>query len=180
MIDNTGVQHLHWGVEGNIICNQEFVPSVNQSITIKVISLENMSTHPNCITQCGDSGCRCVSNSSIQKVDHLLIINSDGKEVACLCGSFQNELLPVSVRSWRALTLTYSINNYAWKKNAFAMQASYAFTMDAVCNQHVYTEHIGLYCCFVVTQFEGFCSCMLNNKQRHSCLIRGFLFMYAA
>ncbi|XP_017786083.1 PREDICTED: uncharacterized protein LOC108569152 [Nicrophorus vespilloides] len=164
MIDNPSTQHLYWNMEGPLLCTQKFVPAANQSITLKVISLEQMVKEPACVTQCGDHGCRCVSSSPISKIDHVLIVNDDTWKVACLCGSYQHEWLPVSVRSWASLTLVYSVAHYTWKKKGFDISASYTFNMDTVCGEQVYTLHTGEIVLNNLTPTEN-----LNHFYEQSC-----------
>ena len=143
MIDNPGTQHLYWNIDGPLSCRQQFIPSNNQSITIKVQSIENMSKEPNCVTQCGDNGCRCVSSSPLKNIDHLMLLGDNNLNIACLCGSFQTEGLPVSARTWGSLTVIYSVAYYTWTKKGFGFSASYAFNTDTICGEHIYTVHSG-------------------------------------
>ncbi|XP_015839318.2 uncharacterized protein LOC658825 [Tribolium castaneum] len=143
MIDNPGTQHLYWNIDGPLSCRQQFVPSSNQSITIKVQSIEKMSKEPSCVTQCGDNGCRCVSSSPLKTIDHLVLLADNNLNIACLCGSFQSEGLPVSARTWGSLTVIYSVAHYTWTKKGFGFSASYAFNTDTICGQHIYTIHSG-------------------------------------
>lgn len=141
-IENPSTQHLYWNMEGPLLCTQKYIPSANQSITLKVTALELMSKEPLCFTQCGDNGCRCVTGSPMNKIDHVIIVDEEDVKVACLCG-YQYEWLPVSVRSWGPLTLVYSVAHYTWKKKGFGMTASYSFNSDTICGEQVYTLHTG-------------------------------------
>ncbi|RZC42856.1 uncharacterized protein BDFB_000663, partial [Asbolus verrucosus] len=143
MIDNPGTQHSYWNIDGPLSCRQQFVPAANQSITIKVQSIEEMSKDPNCVTLCGDNGCRCVSSSPLKNIDHLMLLGDNNLNIACLCGSFQSEGLPVSARTWGSLTVIYSVAHYTWTKKGFGFSASYAFNTDTICGEHIYTIHSG-------------------------------------
>lgn len=144
MVENPITQSLYVDTEGPIECTQEFTPAGNQSITIKIQGIEDMSKDVRCVTQCGDNGCLCASHSPLQKIDHLLLLNAEGKRVACLCGEIQREILPVVVQSWGAITVVYSVVQYSWEKKGFRFSASYAFNMDYICGEEVYTIHTGM------------------------------------
>lgn len=143
LIENPGAQQHYWNVNGPLTCNQQFIPAVNQSVTIKILGLERMPQSPSCVTQCGDNGCRCVSKTPLSKIDHLLIVNDEGWTIACLCGAFHAEWFPVSVRSWDSLTLVYSVAHYIWSNKGFEFSASYSFNTDTVCSDRIYTLHSG-------------------------------------
>ncbi|KAK4871844.1 hypothetical protein RN001_015968 [Aquatica leii] len=143
LLDNPGLQQLYWNIDGPLICTQQFVPAVNQSVIIKILGLEHMAQNPSCITQCGDNGCRCVSKSNLQRVDHFVIVNEEGWTIACLCGAFQPEWFPVSVRSWSSLTVIYSVAHYIWSNKGFSFSASYTFNTDTICSDQIYTLHSG-------------------------------------
>lgn len=143
MVQNPITESLYVDNEGPITCTQEFIPITNQSITINIQVVEHMSKDVKCITQCGDNGCFCTSTTPLQQIDHLLLLNSEGKRVACLCGEIQREILPVVVQSWGPITLLYSIVQYTWKKRGFDFSASYNFNMDYICGEEVYTVHTG-------------------------------------
>lgn len=146
MIDNPNSQQLYF-LDKQLRCTQQFVPAVNQSVTIKLLNLDKMSLEPSCLTQCGDNGCRCSSDKDMQLVDHLMIVNEEGLVLTCMCGSYDREAFPVSVRSWRALTLVYSVANYTWDNKGFGFSASYMFNADSSCGDRIYTLHDGLYIC---------------------------------
>ncbi|XP_067002064.2 uncharacterized protein [Anabrus simplex] len=133
-ISNPGTQQLFWNIEGALRCSQRFIPAANQSVTITVTSLARLSPDPHCHTQCGDDGCRCVTKLlPLPQMDHLLVITDQGQAVSCLCGDFQQDWLPVSLRSWSALRIIYSIAHYSWTMKGFSFSARYVFTTDAVC-----------------------------------------------
>lgn len=165
IIDNPSTQHLYWDMEGVITCKQKFIPSANQSITIKILNLEHMSTVPTCVTQCGDNGCFCATSASMQKIDHILLVNDDGSNIACLCGGYQQEWLPVSVRSWSPVTLIYSVAQYTWKNKGFGLSGSYAFATDMVCGEQTYTVHSGEIILKNVSFAEN-----LNNFYEQNCM----------
>lgn len=102
-----------------------------------------MSTVPACETVCGDAGCQCnVGNESLSRIDHLLM-EVDGRVVNCLCGSFEEEWLPVSLRSWSPVRLIYSVANYAWSSKAFTFRSSFGFHNDGLCGDRTITLHSG-------------------------------------
>lgn len=146
MIENPSVQHLYWDLDGgSLLCHQKFVPSVNQSIIIKVQQIDKMWKESTCVTQCGDNGCQCVAKTQLKNVDHLILTGDNNLIVACLCGTFQSEGLPVSVRNWGPITLKYYVAHYTWSKKGFGFTASYAFNTDAVCDEHAYNTYSGTY-----------------------------------
>lgn len=145
MVDNPGTQHLFWNIDGPLSCRQQFVPAENQSITIKVQSIGKMSIEPTCVTQCGDNGCHCVSASPLKDIDHFLLFAENNLSIACLCGSFQKDGLPVSVRSWGPLTLVYSVAHYTWNEKGFRFSASYSFNTDSICGEYIYRTHAGYF-----------------------------------
>lgn len=143
MVDNPGSHQFYLSIEGVLTCRQHFTPATNQSITVKIQAVEEMSQDPKCVTQCGDNGCHCVSEKPLSEIDHLLLSSNANVIVACLCGNFETEWLPVSVRTWDTLTLEYSSTHYAWNKKRFGFTASYSFTTDFTCGEQVYTLHSG-------------------------------------
>jgi hypothetical protein len=53
----------------------------------------NQTYDSHCTTQCGDQGCRCASNESLDNIDHLLLVSRvHGNTLACLCGNSQVSL----------------------------------------------------------------------------------------
>lgn len=142
-IYNPGAQHLYWTANGSLSCKHQFYPSTNQSIVVKIQNIERMSIDSNCVTQCGDNGCRCVSSKSMQSIDHLLLVGDNNLTIACICGNFQAEGLPVSVRTWGSLTVAYFVSHYTWSTKGFEFSASYAFNTDYTCGEHIYTMHSG-------------------------------------
>lgn len=143
IILNPITESLYLDSEGPIECTQEFNPMANQSVSLKIQVVQDMAKDVKCVTQCGDNGCLCVSQSPLQKIDHLLLLNADGNRVACLCGEIQREILPLVVQSWGTLTVVHSIVQYNWKKKGFHFSASYAFNMDYICGEEIYTVHTG-------------------------------------
>lgn len=68
----------------------------------------------------GDAGCQCLTGmNSIENIDHLIMTTEDGQFLNCLCGNFQQEWLPVSLRSWTPIKLVYSIAKYSWSTKGF-------------------------------------------------------------
>ncbi|GLV37679.1 uncharacterized protein CBL_13952 [Carabus blaptoides fortunei] len=144
MIDNPGSQHLYWNIEGPLRCSQQFIPGANQSIAITIRSLGRMSEEPKCQTHCGDGGCVCVPlYGSLSEVDHILLVSESGHTATCLCGDFQSQWMPVSVRSWGPLSVVYSVAHYTWNTKGFEFSASYIFNNDAMCGTNTLTLHTG-------------------------------------
>ncbi|KAK1131632.1 hypothetical protein K0M31_017922, partial [Melipona bicolor] len=81
--------HRLFAMEGPIKCRQHFIPAANQSVIIRVESSSKQSPNNPCQTKCGDSGCHCVSNMTLENVDHLLLVSETGHIVTCLCGNYQ-------------------------------------------------------------------------------------------
>ncbi|XP_047118443.1 uncharacterized protein LOC124798953 [Schistocerca piceifrons] len=143
-VTNPGSQQIFWNIEGALRCSQRFVPAANQSVTLTVNSLARLTQDPHCHTQCGDGGCRCVTNLlPLAQMDHLLLATDDGQSLACLCGDFQQEWLPVSVRSWSPLRLVYSVPHYSWSRKGFSFGALYSFVNDGVCGRAVLNRPSG-------------------------------------
>lgn len=87
-----------------------------------------------CQTRCGDGGCECAPPPrSTRPFDRLLLVSEDGKELVCLCGDYHRDWLPVTVRSWTALSLVYQLAHYSWNAKGFEYAAAYAFETDATC-----------------------------------------------
>lgn len=42
-----------------------------------------------CRVSCGDSGCQCDTNKTLNEIDHLLLVSETGLVVTCLCGDDQ-------------------------------------------------------------------------------------------
>ncbi|GLG99805.1 Uncharacterized protein GBIM_06187 [Gryllus bimaculatus] len=143
-LTNPGSQQLFWNFEGPLRCSQRFIPAANQSVTLTVTSLARLSANPNCHTLCGDSGCRCVTKViPLTQMDHLAIITDQGHVVSCLCGDFQQQWLPVSLRSWSPMRLVYSVAHYNWNMQGFSFTAEYSFITDAVCGYSRIMEDSG-------------------------------------
>lgn len=143
-ISNPGTQHLFWNIEGALRCSQRFIPAANQSVTITVSTLARLSPDPHCHTQCGDGGCHCVANLlPLSQMDHLLLVTDSGQAVSCLCGDFQQQWLPVSLRSWSPLKVVYSVAHYSWNMKGFVFKAAYTFNNDAACGHTTITHPAG-------------------------------------
>lgn len=110
----------------------------------QVESLDRMATQP-CETVCGDGGCQCLTRDEepLSKVDHLMMINERDQPINCICSSYHNEWLPVSLRSWTPVKLLYNVAQYSWNKKGFIFAASYEFRTDAMCGQKTFTTHSG-------------------------------------
>ncbi|XP_025833954.1 uncharacterized protein LOC108735205 [Agrilus planipennis] len=131
-------------VVGRLICKQVFKPSANQSVELTILGMENVSKKAQCMTECGDiTGCLCVPQSSLDEVDHLLIVDENGLNVGCVCGQFEKDWFPISVYSWKTLTIIYSIADYKGKDKGFTFSASYSFNQDTSCGEKFYTLHSG-------------------------------------
>lgn len=92
----------------------------------------------------GDAGCQCLTGmNSIENIDHLIMTTEDGQFLNCLCGNFQQEWLPVSLRSWTPIKLVYSIAKYSWSTKGFTYKASYNFITDGMCGQKTFTTQSG-------------------------------------
>nr|CAD7205010.1 unnamed protein product [Timema douglasi] len=62
--------------------------------------------------------------------------------ISNILGSKQ-EWLPISVRSWSALRVVYSLSHHTWTTKGFAFTATYAFNTDEVCGHNILTETAG-------------------------------------
>jgi len=108
--------------------------------------LDRLGSDAECQTVCGDGGCQCLTGlNSIENIDHLMMVTEEypPKPVNCICGSFRQEWLPVSLRSWSPIKLVYSIAQYSWSMKGFTFKASYNFINDAMCGQKTFTTHAG-------------------------------------
>ncbi|XP_076760042.1 uncharacterized protein LOC143428794 [Xylocopa sonorina] len=130
--------HRLFAMEGPIKCRQHFIPAVNQSVIIRVENSSNQSPNNPCITKCGDSGCNCVSNKSLENMDHLLLVSETGHIVTCLCGNYQ-EWLPVGIRSWTPIYIEWSRSS----KAGLNFRAAYEFINDTYCGYHTTSKPEG-------------------------------------
>lgn len=164
-ITSPGSEHLFWNIEGTLTCTHNFIPAANQSVTItvnkqskesgcklkgklflciQVDSLDRLGAEPHCETLCGDAGCQCLPKMyPLEQVDHLTMISENGQTINCLCGSFNPEWLPVSLRTWSPVKLIYSVAHYSWSTKGFSFKSSYSFNNDANCGQKTFTTHSG-------------------------------------
>lgn len=145
MIDNPASQQYFLTMDGPLSCQQTFLPSLNQSVVVRISKVENMSKDAKCITKCGDSGCLCASEDPMKYVDHVKLMGEGNVSIACLCGPHVAEFLPVTVRTWTPVTLIYSSSNHTWKTKRFSLTASYSFKTDFVCGMRISTLHVGEY-----------------------------------
>ncbi|XP_017762965.1 PREDICTED: uncharacterized protein LOC108552808 [Eufriesea mexicana] len=130
--------HRLFAMEGPIKCRQHFIPAANQSVIIRVESSSKQSPNNPCETKCGDSGCHCVSNKSLENMDHLLLVSETGHIVTCLCGNYQ-DWLPVGIRSWTPVYLEWSKSS----KAGLNFRAAYEFIKDTYCGYHTTTKPEG-------------------------------------
>ncbi|XP_050435516.1 uncharacterized protein LOC126842547 [Adelges cooleyi] len=137
-----GTEQTFWNVEGQMRCSQNLFPAANQSVSVKIISLNKLSSDL-CYTECGDGGCRCVKNST-SVVDQLFVMSTKGDILSCICGDFQAEWLPVTVKSWSPINLVYSISKYSWSSKGFEYTAEYTYKDDTVCGYRVINQHTGI------------------------------------
>ncbi|XP_015187832.1 PREDICTED: uncharacterized protein LOC107072421 [Polistes dominula] len=123
--------HRLFAVEGPAKCKQHFIPATNQSVIITVESSSKQISNSLCETKCGDSGCHCVSNKSLENMDHLLLVSETGHVVTCLCGNYQ-DWLPVGIRSWTPVYIEWSRYSLA----GLNFRAAYKFVKDTYCGDH--------------------------------------------
>lgn len=149
-IRNHGSQYLFWNVDGSLRCSQRFIPVTNQSVILKITSLQRL-TSDMCHTRCGDSGCQCVLSSKapqesfkLVEHDHLLILDKQNVSLSCICGPFKEEWLPIIIRSWSPITVVYSVAKYSWAEKGFSFEAEYKFEFDNVCGYQVINHHLGM------------------------------------
>ncbi|KOX73813.1 hypothetical protein WN51_13891 [Melipona quadrifasciata] len=144
--------HRLFAMEGPIKCRQHFIPAANQSVIIRVESSSKQSPNNPCQTKCGDSGCHCVSNMTLENVDHLLLVSETGHIVTCLCGNYQpgkihvtgvvcvpQDWLPVGIRSWTPVYIEWSRSS----KAGLNFRAAYEFIKDTYCGYHTTTKPEG-------------------------------------
>lgn len=145
-ISNSGEENLFWNLEGPLKCSHTFQPINNQSIILKVVYLNRLAAEPHCHTECGDGGCRCVTSIlPLNQLDHLQIsVVGTEQTLACICGDFREEWLPVGVQTWSPVKLEYSVAHYSWTMKGFSFQTDYTFNMDHHCGQYRLTQHSGV------------------------------------
>ncbi|XP_073994280.1 uncharacterized protein isoform X2 [Rhodnius prolixus] len=144
-IRNPSNSHLFWNLQSHLKCSQTFYPTNNQSIAIEVVSLHRLPLAVDCQTACGDGGCRCVPNEGhLSSVSHLILSSLQGTPLSCLCGDFQQQWLPVGLRSWVPITVVYSLARNSWPNKGFHFQADYTFHSDFMCGYQIKNHHSGV------------------------------------
>ncbi|KAG7206256.1 hypothetical protein KM043_003648 [Ampulex compressa] len=128
--------HRLFPMEGPIKCRQDFIPALNQSVIITVENTTKQIPNNPCETKCGDSGCHCISNKSLENMDHLLLVSETGH--ICLCGNYQ-DWLPVGIRSWKPVHIEWSRSSRA----GLNFRAAYKFINDTYCGDHTTTKPEG-------------------------------------
>ncbi|KAK6642510.1 hypothetical protein RUM43_004012 [Polyplax serrata] len=143
-VKNPGTQDLYFNIERPLHCVQRFIPAANQSITLTINSYKISHVDPHCHTQCGDGGCFCVLNSrELAQVDHLMLQTESGQTLSCLCGEFQEDWLPVTLKSWSPVKLVYFVAQFSWEAKGFNFTANYSFVSDAICGHYTLTSPDG-------------------------------------
>ncbi|KAL1114761.1 hypothetical protein AAG570_007585 [Ranatra chinensis] len=134
-------EHVDGTLQPETLCDVDFYGLSSG----KVVSLSRLPLDSNCQTACGDGGCRCLPKESgdLSTVNHLVLTTSEGKPLSCLCGDFQQEWLPVGLRSWSPITLVYSVAQYSWTMKGFNFQADFIFHSDNTCGHQVINQHSG-------------------------------------
>ncbi|KAL1449029.1 hypothetical protein WDU94_000269 [Cyamophila willieti] len=178
-----------WNIDHRLICSSRFIPRTNQSVVLSITSLGKLSSgDTSCHTACGDTGCFCnpaplTSHSeegeALASLDHLKLINDDGEVVACLCGEFQQDWLPVSVRSWSPISLVYSVAHYTYTAQGFTHETKYEFIDDNLCGHHTLEQYSGLIQSSQSVQrsqdlnyyYNLQCTWLLNSKVKRSVYI---------
>ncbi|XP_054277871.1 uncharacterized protein LOC128996517 [Macrosteles quadrilineatus] len=144
-LTNPGETEVYWTVDGSLECTQRLVPSPNSSISLNIMTLHRLAADTHCHTECGAGGCHCVTNLlPLSHMDHLQIVTDTGLVLCCICGPFQEEWLPVGVRSWSPLRLVYYVARYNWATRGFEYETDYRFHRDHVCGHRMMTQHSGL------------------------------------
>ncbi|XP_076303892.1 cubilin isoform X1 [Lasioglossum baleicum] len=123
--------HRLFAMKGPVKCRQYFIPEPNQSVIIRVESSSERRPNNPCETKCGDSGCHCVSNESLENMDHLLLVSETGHIVTCFCGNYQ-DWLPVGIRSWIPVYIEWS----RFSEAGLNFRAAYEFINDTYCGYH--------------------------------------------
>ncbi|XP_063221502.1 uncharacterized protein LOC134530532 isoform X2 [Bacillus rossius redtenbacheri] len=143
-------------------CQHRFLPAPGQSLVLSVTWLGGRGPESTCHTQCGDGGCRCVAGpQGLSREDHVAVSAEGGPVVTCLCGDFQQEWLPVSVRSWSSVRLEY---HAAAETSRFALRAEYSFQDDASCGRHRLLDASG-----VIRSSGSAAPASLNHFQHLDC-----------
>ncbi|OXU31910.1 hypothetical protein TSAR_006466 [Trichomalopsis sarcophagae] len=114
-------------------CKQHFIPAANQAVIITLNSTMNQTREDSqCTTQCGDQGCRCASDKSLDNIDHLLLVSrTHGNTLACLCGN-NRDWLPVEFWSTTPVYIEWSRSSHV----GLNLTAEYKFAEDSFCGSH--------------------------------------------
>ncbi|EEB15737.1 hypothetical protein Phum_PHUM383910 [Pediculus humanus corporis] len=144
-VNNPGSQDLYFNIERPLRCVDRFVPAANQSITLTISRYKISHLDPYCHTQCGDGGCFCVvlNSRDLSQVDHLMLQTDSGQILSCLCGEFQEDWLPVTLKSWSALNLIYYVAHFTWEEKGFNFTTNYSFNTDGICGHYTFTAPDG-------------------------------------
>ncbi|XP_063994999.1 uncharacterized protein LOC135172682 [Diachasmimorpha longicaudata] len=119
-------------LQGSVKCKHHFIPAANQSAILTVESdSAKRGTSNICVTLCGDSGCRCMSDRPLDTIDYLQIGSEPGHIIMCLCGDYQN-WLPLKIRSWTPLYIEWSRSS----RSGLGFKANYKFAESAYCGDH--------------------------------------------
>ena len=87
-ISTPGTSPLFQSVSGPLSCQYDLVSGDAQSVVLMIQATQSGKSVPPCRTVCDGTGCKCNSEHSLDRVDHLLL-HSPGMYSACICGDYQ-------------------------------------------------------------------------------------------